>query len=541
MYQNSTARIKLISKVSETFEILAGTEQGHPMSPELFKTYIHELSERLNNIEGLNCPILNETVLTHLLWADDLVLLALSKESLQLMIDELQTFCTEWGLTVNIKKTAVMVFNKSGRQLKESSGFQYIGNSIPSTKTYCYLGITFAISGSFKVAINLLRQKALRAYFGLKGEVDFQSISKTAALKLVDSLVLPVVSYGIEVWIGSTAGIRAFSRQTTSHPNQSMLTDLAADTCERLHLAILKWTLGVGKKSSNAAIWGDCGRAPLIVRYVKQVTDYYNRLARLDLEDSTALVRNAFAEQKKLGLKWYNNLNSLLKILDHKKLEHQHYNALLCQERALARFTETWETERHRNKKLQFYNKMKESFGAEPYLEIQSNKGTSCVAKIRMSGHRLKIETGRYGIKSNSGCTKSVISAATRQPWIYSSISQKSIQSRKMKNISSEHAQGITSAERISRNQQNRLSSMISRVYSLRSTSRNSLDTCHLYSKRDSRKDLEEEAELRKGPEELRLLRPPLTGRKNQMEGLSTKITFTQTVYQLDHDFLFSV
>ena len=123
MYQNSTARIKLISKVSETFEILAGTEQGHPMSPELFKTYIHELSERLNNIEGVECPILNETALTHLLWADDLVILALSKESLQLMIDELEKFCTEWGLSVNIKKTAVMVFNKSGRQLKESSGF----------------------------------------------------------------------------------------------------------------------------------------------------------------------------------------------------------------------------------------------------------------------------------------------------------------------------------------------------------------------------------------------------------------------------------
>ena len=68
----------------------------------------------------------------------------------------------------------------------------------------------------------------------------------------------------------------------------------------------------------------------------------------------------------------------------------------------MARFRETWETERHKNKKLQFYNKIKESFGAEPYLKLQSNKGTSCVAKIRMSGHRLKIETGRYGTKSDS-------------------------------------------------------------------------------------------------------------------------------------------
>ena len=53
MYQNSKAKVRLISKLSEDLDILAGTEQGHPMSPELFKTYIHELSERLNGIEDV--------------------------------------------------------------------------------------------------------------------------------------------------------------------------------------------------------------------------------------------------------------------------------------------------------------------------------------------------------------------------------------------------------------------------------------------------------------------------------------------------------
>ena len=51
MYKNSKAKIKLIAKISDSFDILAGTKQGHPMSLELFKTYIHELSERLNSIQ----------------------------------------------------------------------------------------------------------------------------------------------------------------------------------------------------------------------------------------------------------------------------------------------------------------------------------------------------------------------------------------------------------------------------------------------------------------------------------------------------------
>ena len=83
---------------------------------------------------------------------------------------------------MNTKKTAILIFNKSGRQLKESYGFQYMGDTIPSAKTYCYLGITFSLSGSFKVAPNLLRQKAVWAYFGLKGEVDPNNISKVALL-----------------------------------------------------------------------------------------------------------------------------------------------------------------------------------------------------------------------------------------------------------------------------------------------------------------------------------------------------------------------
>ena len=66
MYQESSTRIKLIE-----------TEQGHPMSPELFKIFIHDLSVRLSNIEELNAPLLNGTKISHLLWADDLVLLAL--------------------------------------------------------------------------------------------------------------------------------------------------------------------------------------------------------------------------------------------------------------------------------------------------------------------------------------------------------------------------------------------------------------------------------------------------------------------------------
>ena len=401
MYKNSNARIKLISKISDSFDILAGTEQGHPMSPELFKTYIHELSERLNGLDGVDCPKLNETIVTHLLWADDLVLIALTRESLQLMLCELESFCSEWGLAVNIKKTAIMIFNKSGRLLKESYGFKYEDKEVPTTRTYCYLGITFSLTGSFKVAMSLLRQKALRAYFGLKREVDLYSIPKTAVFKLLDSLISPIITYGIELWITKTAGFKEIS-SLLKKDNHTHLSKLAADPIERFHLSVLKWTLGVKKGTSNAAIWGDSGRTPLVISCVKQVTVFFNRLSRQDREETPALVRHAFVEQRKLNLDWFSVMTSTLSSLDENKLEHQFFNAKLCQTRAKDKFISTWDSERQQNKKLRFYNEIKDTFESEPYLALTSKEGSTCVAKVRMSAHKLKIETGRYGSRSEN-------------------------------------------------------------------------------------------------------------------------------------------
>ena len=173
MYSHSTARIKLLQKISEKIDILVGTEQGHPMSPELFKCYISDLSIELNEeLKQMNVPMLNGNNISHLLYADDLVLLALDAECLQKHISKLEEFCSRWGLSVNMTKTEVMVFNSQGRMLNCSKGFKFGSNSIQATNSYTYLGITFNLCGSFKDAMEALRQNTLRSYFGLKKLID---------------------------------------------------------------------------------------------------------------------------------------------------------------------------------------------------------------------------------------------------------------------------------------------------------------------------------------------------------------------------------
>ena len=202
MYKNSSTKVKLLNKLSDKIDVMCGTEQGHPMSPELFKCFIHELSKDINAIEGTKVPLLGTIKVTHLLWADDLVLLALDRESLQSMLNVLQSYCVEWGLSVNVNKTAIMVFNPTGRLLKDSLNFT-LGESVNSSaREYCYLGIKFTLSGSMKMAKATLLKKGLRGYFALKRMLDIRHIRKSILFKLFDALIQPIATYATRAKFG---------------------------------------------------------------------------------------------------------------------------------------------------------------------------------------------------------------------------------------------------------------------------------------------------------------------------------------------------
>ena len=85
MYRNSKAKTKLPNRISAVIDINVGTEQGHPRSRELFKIFLLDLSAKLNgDADKLCLPSLNNKPVSHLLWADDLILLALDERSLPL-------------------------------------------------------------------------------------------------------------------------------------------------------------------------------------------------------------------------------------------------------------------------------------------------------------------------------------------------------------------------------------------------------------------------------------------------------------------------
>ena len=408
MYENSSAKLKLLNKISEAIDILIGTEQGHPMSPELFKIYLVDLSKHLNDTFGLEVPTLNEITVSHLLWADDLVLVALDTHSLQVLIDRVHYFCEEWGLSVNISKTAIMVFNRSGRQLQESHGFQYGSTHIPSARTYCYLGIVFNLNGSSTTATDELRKKGLKAYFALKSLIQLDALSVRSVFKLFDALILPVVAYGCQTWLHETNFVKAV---TKDNDGKAVLQKLATDPLEKLHLRFLKWTLQVHKKSSNIACYGDSGRYPLVIKLAKQVVSYYNRLDNFDAAGVQSLARHAFVEQRTNNYSWHNNINKIMQIAGHSCQD-----GLACPTRIRSNleshFNTLWDNQRKGSSKLTYYNQVKKSSSIiyEDFLDLADSRDRQCLMRLRSSSHRLNCETARYVTQKEIAKSNSTVS-----------------------------------------------------------------------------------------------------------------------------------
>ena len=121
-----------------------GVRQGDNLSPNLFKIFVNDLPEQFTNEHD---PIsLGNLKISCLLYADDLILLSTSKKGLQLCLDTLSDYCTRNCLSVNLKKTQVLVFGK-GKVSPVS--FYYRTHLLEQVSSYKYLGIVFSSNGSF--------------------------------------------------------------------------------------------------------------------------------------------------------------------------------------------------------------------------------------------------------------------------------------------------------------------------------------------------------------------------------------------------------
>ena len=118
------------------------------MSPTLFVLFISDINEIFDEC-FCHLVTLGNIKLSNLLYEDDLILIS------EIRIGSLQAYWQKWELTVNNKKTKVMVVEKrqSSAQIHR---FSFKKEPLEICKLYPYLGTIITFNGNFKVNIQEL-------------------------------------------------------------------------------------------------------------------------------------------------------------------------------------------------------------------------------------------------------------------------------------------------------------------------------------------------------------------------------------------------
>ena len=91
LYKSVSCTVKINDNFTEWFQVNMGVKQGCVLPPTLFSMYINDLA---NEIKSLRCGVaFNDTIISILLYADDIALIAGNEQYLQKMLNIL----SEWS------------------------------------------------------------------------------------------------------------------------------------------------------------------------------------------------------------------------------------------------------------------------------------------------------------------------------------------------------------------------------------------------------------------------------------------------------------
>ena len=176
---------------------------------------------------------------------------------------------------------------------------------------------------------------------------------------------------------------------------------------EKINVKLCKYLLGVGKRTTNAAVRGELGRYPLLINLTTHSFKYWMKISLLPIE---SLVRKSYLESMMTVLdmkkqSWASCMYTILNQLNMQELWElqgnfsgttysQPFKSSL--EKMYATQWKTYISRENVPNKLCTYAEFKQDFKIENYILSLPLKARRNFTKLRISAHRLAIETGRY-------------------------------------------------------------------------------------------------------------------------------------------------
>ena len=201
LFSKAKSRVKWNMELSEKFDNVYGVLQGGVISPSLFKLYIDDMCQYFSGETGVT---IGETLVNHIIFADDLVLMSETSTGLQRLIYRLETYCRRWHMRLNVLKTKIMIFNENTEVSRDVNMFIFEAKHIEQVESYKYLGVIISsIKKRFNKHFDYIKEKTNRTITtaniyirqAVRGELPLHSY-----LKVFDRQIRPILEYTSEIW-----------------------------------------------------------------------------------------------------------------------------------------------------------------------------------------------------------------------------------------------------------------------------------------------------------------------------------------------------
>ena len=392
IYKNTKCAVKLDDKLTQFFQCKKGVRQGDPLSPTLFNIFLNDLFKelRLGNCDPVSLD--NSDPFNALAYADDIVLLSTSKEGLQKALDITEKYCEKWRLTVNHTKTKSMIFSRGNQKIKTT--FKINGVELENVKEFKYLGITIHKKCcSFTPTLKYFKIKATRALYALRAKININNLPLKVALKLFDAIIKPILLYGSEVW-------EPFLNQDDTKWDQNEV--------EKTYTLFLKQILGVNRSTTTAMVRGELCRHSLQEEILRRNINY---AVYLQQKEGRPYAKQAFEYEMHRNA----NVTTFFSTIDRHMADlnqengffhpipyanpYEDINHLSCDKQKLLThdiFQKKWKEKLENSTKADTYRLFKQDMKFEEYLYHDNRKMRVNMSKLRLSDHKLRIETDRH-------------------------------------------------------------------------------------------------------------------------------------------------
>ena len=367
---------------SPFFGSYRGVRQGENLSPVLFSLFLNDLEVFLQskNNNGIEIEAINDDtyvfiqILT-LLYADDTVIIAQDTASLQKSLDDFYAYCTKWKLKINAEKSKTIIF---GSRSKKTPQFKIGSNVVEIVDHYKYLGIYFSKSGSFLYARKHIAEQARGALHLLYMRINNLHLPVDLQLKLFDNTVLPILTYGSEVF---------------GYENLEML--------ERIHTSFLRKITKTRKSTPLYALYAELGRYPIQLTVKCRMISFWNRIITGKQTKITYHLYTALRVTPNFESKWLNHIKGILNEAGRPDIWHTQSDissnniSRIIKAHLIDQNKQNWHSSLQIRLKAD-YEANKDNIVLEPYFLKLQPKHSIPLVKFRTGNHRFPVEIYRW-------------------------------------------------------------------------------------------------------------------------------------------------